>query len=172
MIIKAGKYLFTAILLSTFGFAASAQRMRVIEQRPGYYAPARQLPAQQRPYENVIKVRKLKEEFISKQLLLSPEQTNRFLTVYRRYEQELGAVRVLKRLNNSAASPNGSDQIDKDMDYERQIVDIKFRYKQEFLKIMPPEKVSMIYKSEAIFNDEVIKNLKERNAGTAPPPGY
>jgi len=165
MTTRAGKYFLFAIFLS-FGFVANAQRMRIIMRQPGYYTPG-----QQRPGENVLRVRKLKEEFISKQLLLNPEQTNRFLAVYRRYEQDLGAVRVLQKINNSDQTPNGQDQIEKNLEYARQILDIKARYNQEFLKIMPPEKVSVIYKSEDIFNKEVLRNIKERNGGASLPPG-
>jgi len=165
MITRAGKYILFAVFLS-FGFAANAQRMRVIMRQPGYYTPN-----QQRPGENVLKVRKLKEEFISKQLLLSPEQTNRFLVVYRHFEQDLGAVRVLKKINNSEQTPDGQDQIEKNLDYDRQMLEIRARYNQEFLKIMPPEKVSIIYKCEDIFNKEILRNIKERNAGAALPAG-
>lgn len=167
MITKAGKYVFIAVVMLCLGFVAKAQRMRVIERPPRYYSP---VPVQQRPYEVQFKVRRAKEEFISRQLLLSPEQTNRFLIVYRRYEQEIGAVRVLKRLNLQSA-PNGAEQLNKDAEYDRELFEIRNRYRQEFLKIMPPEKVSVIYKSETIFNDEVYRLSKERSGSPPPPVG-
>jgi len=47
--------------------------------------------------------------------------------------------------------------------YETQIVNIKQRFKNAFLKILPPEKVSELYKSEREFNDELVRSLSERN---------
>ena len=35
-------------------------------------------------------------------------------------------------------------------------------YQNEFLKLMPPEKVSKMYKSEQTFKDEIFRNLNER----------
>jgi hypothetical protein len=103
-------------------------------------------------------------------LALSPEQTLRFEAVYRNYQQETGAVRVLKRLNNSDAQANGADQVNKDLEYETELLNIRKRYTQEFLKIMPPEKVSVIFKSERQFNDEAVRILKENKTNGPPPP--
>jgi hypothetical protein len=47
--------------------------------------------------------------------------------------------------------------------YDTQLVQIRKHYRDEFLKILPPEKVSEIYKSEREFNDEVLRQLKERS---------
>jgi len=69
----------------------------------------------------------------------------------------------LKRLNNTDAQVNGTEQVDKDLYYETQIVNIKQRFKNAFLKILPPEKVSELYKSEREFNDELVRSLSERN---------
>jgi len=110
------------------------------------------------------KIQLVKEGFMNQRLNLTQEQSRAFWPVYRQYEQELMTVRYNKRLNNSAASVNGTQQIDKDIAFEQQLVAIKKRYKDEFLKILPPEKVSEIYKSERAFNDEVLKQLSERSS--------
>ena len=61
-------------------------------------------------------------------------------------------------------SSNSADaQIDKEIYYESQLVAIRKRYKDAFLKILPPEKVSELYKSEREFRDELIKQLSERS---------
>jgi hypothetical protein len=43
-------------------------------------------------------------------------------------------------------------------------------YTTEFLKILPPEKVSEMTKAEKEFHDELIKQLRERESATNPPP--
>lgn len=110
------------------------------------------------------KIELVKEGFMNQRLNLTEEQSRTFWPLYRQYEQELMTVRYNKRLNNSSASENGTEQIEKDFAYEQQLVTIKKRYKDEFLRILPPEKVSEIYKSERAFNDEVLKQLSERSS--------
>ena len=108
------------------------------------------------------KIERVKESYISKQLNLTSEQSKVFWPLYRQYVEDQTAVRILKRQNNSTASPNGTEQIDKELEYEQQLVEIRKRYRDEFLKILPPEKVSELYKSERQFNDEMLNILKER----------
>lgn len=109
------------------------------------------------------KILAARNNFISRQLNLTDDESRRFWPVYNQYQQDLTAVRVLKRLNNSSASVNGTEQIDKEIAYEKQMVEIRQRYRDEFLKIMSPEKVSLLYKSEREFTDELIKQLSERS---------
>ena len=106
----------------------------------------------------------VKEGFISRQLKLNPDESKAFWPLYHKYVQDITNVRILKRLNNSSASANGTEQIDKELTYETELVNIRKHYKDEFLRVLPPEKVSQLYKSERQFNDEVLKQLSERSA--------
>lgn len=101
-----------------------------------------------------------RENYVNKQLNLSDEEAAKFWPVYRRYHQEVSKVRRAKRLNMS--NTRSDDQIKKDLAYDEQLVNIKKHYNEEFLKILPPEKVSRIYRSEREFTDELIKQLGER----------
>ncbi|MDP9046679.1 MAG: hypothetical protein M3N14_00995 [Bacteroidota bacterium] len=109
------------------------------------------------------KLEQVKETFIGKQLKLSSNESRTFWPVYRQYIQELTAVRILKRINNSDKSIDKTEQITKDLDYDSQMVSIKRQYNSQFLKILPPEKVSELYKSERAFVDEMLNNLNERS---------
>jgi Spy/CpxP family protein refolding chaperone len=104
-----------------------------------------------------------RDRLIGKQLDLTDEESAKFWPIYRQYQQELTAVNILKRLNNSSAATNGTEQIDKEIYYESQQVGIRKRYRDAFSKILPPEKVSKLYKSEQEFRDELIKQLSERS---------
>jgi hypothetical protein len=137
------------------------------------YSPA-QRPAQQfnqRPNarNQVIKpaggkrVQAVKENFLAQRLDLTPTEAKAFWPLYRQYSQELTAVKILKRINNSSASVDGAKQVDLDLEYETKLVDIKKRYRDEFYKILSPEKVSVLYKSEKEFNDEALRILTERS---------
>jgi hypothetical protein len=138
---------------------------------PQRYPPAAHFnPAYPRPYPPMNRVpaagqrvEAVKEAFISQQLNLTPEQSRAFWPLYRQYVEDQTAVRILKRQNNSNNSPNGTVQIDKELQYEAQLVNIRKHYRDEFLRVLPPEKVSEIYKSERAFNDEMVRTLTERS---------
>jgi len=112
---------------------------------------------------SVGKLEQVKESFISRQLKLTPQEASAFWPLYREYVEKLTAVRILKRMNNSDKSVDGTEQIRKDLDYESQIVAIKKQYSNQFLRILPPEKVSELYKSERQFNDEALRILSEKS---------
>lgn len=104
-----------------------------------------------------------RNRFIEKQLALTDDEARKFWPLYSQYQQELTAVRILKRLNNSSSQANGTEQIDKDLSYDSQMVAIRKHYRDEFLKILTAEKVSELYKSEREFTDELIRQLSERS---------
>jgi len=114
-----------------------------------------------RTAERIKRVQAIKVAFISKQLELTPAQFDKFWPLYNQYQTELMALQMQRRENNTNAQANGLDQLDKDSFLEQKIFDTKKHYKNEFLKILPPEKVSMIYKSEKLFYDEAIKRRGE-----------
>jgi len=134
--------------------SAPVARQRVVESS----MPVQRTSAVMRRVDMV------RENFFNRQLRLTPEESEKFWPIYRQYQQELTNVRRLKRQNNSADQPNGAEQIRKELEYDAQLVAIRKKYNEEFLKIMPPEKVSELYKSEREFNDEMIRQLSERNA--------
>ncbi|MEO6148770.1 MAG: hypothetical protein ABIN95_02095 [Mucilaginibacter sp.] len=105
----------------------------------------------------------IKRDYLSKQLDLTSEEAKKFWPLYKQYQQQLTNIRKLKRLNSTDAQANGTEQIKKELYYETELVNIRKRYQDEFLKILPPEKVSELYKSEREFNDQVIKQLSERS---------
>ena len=177
---KFGRHIFFILILLSFGYNALAQggRMRGgYRNDPNYVRPNQYYPPNQyyRPNNRVIivqpglrRLQAIKENFVHDKLSLTTEQSVKFLPVYRQYQQELMTVYKLKRLNNTDAQANGAEQIRKNLAYEKQILDIKAHYTEEFLKIMPPEKVSLITKSEREFTDEIVRQPTER-VGTQPP---
>lgn len=147
---------FVLIVAATSGYEVSAQVSSFRESNGG----RRNIQAPRRVNK---KLEAARDKFLSQQLSLTDDEAVKFWPVYHRYQEELTAVRILKRLNNSNASANGTDQINKDLYYENQLLNIRKHYRDEFLKILPPEKVSELYKSEREFTDELIKQLSERS---------
>jgi hypothetical protein len=108
-----------------------------------------------------LRIDAVKQNYISQKLNLTDDEASKFWPVYTQYHNEMVEVRRQKRQNLS--NPNGSDQVRKEMYFDEKLVEIKRRYTDEFLKILPPQKVSMIFKSENEFTKELIKQLGERN---------
>jgi hypothetical protein len=129
----------------------------------------RRTPAPNTNLTNTLKAKRnpkldaARNRFIEKQLALTDGEARKFWPLYSQYQEELTAVRILKRLNNSSSQANGTEQIDKDLSYDSQMVAIRKHYRDEFLKILPAEKVSELYKSEREFTDELIRQLSERS---------
>lgn len=151
------KSIFGVLFILTFAYSGLAQQRSRVPVRRGFpINRARQPNAGNR-------LQLVKENFIIKRLKLSSEQSKVFWPLYHQYVQELTAIRILKRINSSDASADGTVQIDRELAYETQLVDVRKHYRDEFLKILPPEKVSELYKSEREFNDEMLKQLSERS---------
>lgn len=152
------RHIFVVLFIVAAGYESFAQVSNsLVERQKITPAPTRDKKGTGKRLEAA------RDRFISKSLDLTDNESNKFWPIYHQYQQELTAVRVLKRLNNSSSATNGTEQIDKEIYYESQLVAIRKRYRDAFLKILPPEKVSELYKSEREFTDELIKQLSERS---------
>jgi hypothetical protein len=155
------KIIFGILIILAFAYISVGQRIIRV--------PVRRMPMDRmnnRPVINnrpnqVRKMEVVKENYIGARLRLTSDQSKAFWPVWRQYVQDQTAVRILKRQNNSTASPDGTKQIDLELQYETELVNIRKHDRDEFLKILPPEKVSELYKSERDFNDEAIRILSE-----------
>ena len=152
------------LLLLVIGYDSLGQ-LRPVRRPPNYQQRLIRGQAVQR-------VEIVKENYIGRRLNLTTEEGARFWPVYRRYQEAITAVRIKKRLNNTSATTDGAQQIRDELYYEEELVNIRKYYTDEFLKIVPPAKVSEMFKAEREFTDELIKQLRERRqvaAGATPP---
>jgi hypothetical protein len=156
------RYLFFVLIIIGSGNGESFAQVESMRSNfrpiPAPNASLTNLKAKRNP-----KLDAARNRFIEKQLALTDGEARKFWPLYNQYQQELTAVRILKRLNNSSSQANGTEQIDKDLSYDSQMVAIRKHYRDEFLKILPAEKVSELYKSEREFTDELIRQLSERS---------
>lgn len=156
---KLAKHIFILFLLLGICSKSFGQIVRPLLRRPPNFQE-RVIRRQQNGGVN--RIEEVREEYINKRLNMTPDQGQKFWPVYRRYRQALREILQKKRLNNSADQPNGTEQINRELYYESELVNTRKYYTDEFLKILMPEKVSLIFKSEREFNDELIKNITER----------
>jgi hypothetical protein len=156
---KLAKHIFIIFLLLGFGSDTFGQVARPVFRRP----PNFQQRVITRQQNGVSKIEGVRERYISQRLNLTTDESQKFWPIYRRYQDALKEIRRKKRLNNSNAQANGTEQIQRELYYESELVNIRKYYTDEFLKILPPDKVSEMFKSEREFTDELIKQLSERS---------
>src|ERR1700761_5929232 len=136
---KALRNILCILIIVCCGYTCFGQRF--IPAPRGRFVPVR-------PVNPGRRLEQIKEGYIGIRLRLTADQARAFWPLYHQYVQEQTAVRIAKRINNSSASPDGTQQIDNELKYETELVNIRKHYRDEFLKILPPEKVSELYKAE------------------------
>ncbi len=160
---KFSKPVFIILLVTGIAFTGFAQRNNLRQQSFNRVSPVTS-PVSDNTVntDQTIKLRKIKEQYFVRELGLSTDQANKFLRVYRTWQNDMAELRRLKRLNNSSSQSNGPAQLEKDLAYDRQLIDAKEHFQNEFLKILSAEKLSQLYKLEQKFKDEIYINLTER----------
>jgi hypothetical protein len=103
----------------------------------------------------------MKKAYINQRLALTPEQSAKFWPTYDEYQDELEYVAKLRKENNATTDPNGSDQFDRELGFQARITNLQKHYYGEFIKMMPPEKANLVFKSERDFKFELLRRLKE-----------
>lgn len=116
--------------------------------------------------DGINRIKLIRTAYITKRLELTPAQSEKFWPVYNKYQEEMFDVQKQIRQNNGPLQANGKDQILNGLALDEKKTNIRKFYTNEFLKILPPEKVSMIAKSEKDFNDEMIKKISEQKNET------
>jgi len=157
---KLFRYIFFLSVLIGICYHSSAQ-VRVFRQ------PA---PRRFDRFENENAQRRIeivKTNYLRNKLNLAPQQADKFFPLYHEYQQELFNIRKLKRENTLNNTVDGTEQINKELFYENEIVQVRMKFNEAFLKILSPQQVSELYKAEREFNDELVRQLAERR-GTNP----
>ncbi len=98
----------------------------------------------------------LKVAFISKELELSPDEAQRFWPLYDQYTNEIKYVIKFT-----------PDPLDKD----EKILNIKKHYREQFTRIIGPERTIRLYESERKFRQLLIKRLRDQNNNQGNPTG-
>ena len=98
------------------------------------------------------RLQSLEIAYITKELNLSPEEAQKFWPVYNKYSAEMKGT-----LRNKENDP---DILDK----QQQLLDIRKKYRNEFLKVLSPERVNQLFTTEMKFREMVRKELQDRQA--------
>jgi Skp family chaperone for outer membrane proteins len=98
------------------------------------------------------KLQSLEIAYLTKELNLSPEEAQRFWPVYNKYSAEMKQTLRSKE--------NDPDVLDK----QQKLLDIRKKYRSEFLKVLSPDRVNQVFTSEVKFREMVRRELQERQA--------
>jgi hypothetical protein len=105
-------------------------------------------------------IRKLKIEFVTSEMSLTQSQLQKFLPLYNRYSDELLVHRrAIKALEKNA---NSSYTVQERQKLEEKMVEIKGRYKDDFLKIITAQQLAAMYKAEGEFRKILLDHLKKQ----------
>jgi hypothetical protein len=90
----------------------------------------------------------LKVAFISKELDLTPEEAQKFWPVYNQYSKEIKATRI-----------ENPDVLERD----EKVLALRKSYKEQFTKILGPQRVNNMYNAEGRFNQLLFKAIRRQN---------
>ena len=90
----------------------------------------------------------LKVAFISKELELTPDEAQKFWPVYNQYSKEIKATRI-----------DNPDVLERD----EKILNLRKSYKEQFTKILGPQRVNNMYNAESRFNQLLFKAMRRQN---------
>lgn len=152
------RYSFCLLLLAACAYKSYGQyRVRV----PVMRQPLRERAVVQSPGK---RIELIKENYIAKRLNLPFQQARQFWPVYRRYVQDQTAIRLAKQDLLRNAPPDDPNTASKVLDLEAQLVNVRKQYLQEFMKILPPQKVTELFQAEREFANALMQQLSDRAA--------
>jgi len=103
------------------------------------------------PVENqkMQNIEALKIAFISRQLELTPDEAQKFWPVYNQYSNEIHVV-----------VKDDQDVLERD----QKILDIRKSYKDQFIKIIGPDRTNRLFEAEGKFRQLLIQAIQRRQA--------
>ena len=107
-----------------------------------------------------------KVAYITDRVHFTADQSARFWPVYDQYESEVRTVRQRIRQNmHPAPGTDPMEQIENSLDYQQQILDLKKKYKDQFLKVISPTQLAQLYDAERDFKQMLVKQMREKHNG-------
>ena len=107
-------------------------------------------------------IESVKVAFITQKLSLNTTEAEKFWPVYNNYQQELRIVYKQRREAREKQKANSTDKMDNELDFETRLLNIRKKYKDEFSKVLPSDKVLAFFDAEREFREQMIKELKDR----------
>ena len=97
------------------------------------------------------RIQSLKIAFITQKLELSADEAQKFWPVYNRYETE-----IRQAYKDSKAGDGDA------IDNEEKVLNVKKKYRIEFIKVIGPPKTNILFNSEREFRGVLMRHLKDK----------
>ena len=97
------------------------------------------------------KIQSLKIAFITQKLELTADEAQKFWPVYNRYETE-----IRQAYKDSKAGDGDA------IDNEEKVLNVKKKYRIEFIKVIGPPKTNILFNSEREFRGVLMRHLKDK----------
>lgn len=111
--------------------------------------------------QNENKIETLKKEFLTKNLELTPQESEKFFPLYREYEMKKKNLRKSLRHDLKGADNDGTTSMDKIMNQEQEILDVQKEYVQKFRQFLPEQKIVKLLSVEKEFKKMLLEKLKD-----------
>lgn len=113
------------------------------------------------------RIHAIKVAYITDKLHFTPQQSAQFWPLYNKYEQEVHNIRRAffekYKDEHNGDKATARQFIDDDLDYQQDVLDLKRKYKDDFLKIISTEQLADLYRAERDFKLMLLKELNERH---------
>ncbi len=103
------------------------------------------------------KIAGIRKEYLTKELALTPTESDAFFPVYNEYIQKKRETR--RSLRSEKTSSDNS--VNKIIDLEQNLVDLQREYLEKFRKILPEKKIVQLLEAEKKFKTMMIQRLKD-----------
>lgn len=97
------------------------------------------------------RIQSLKIAFITQKLELTADEAQKFWPVYNRYETE-----IRQAYKDSKAGDGDA------IDNEEKVLNVKKKYRIEFIKVIGPPKTNILFNSEREFRGVLMRHLKDK----------
>lgn len=111
------------------------------------------------------KIEALRVGFITQQLNLTTDESQKFWPVYNEYQDKVRAARrEFKGTSTSFASDKeAQDFLDAELLFKQRELNLYKEYYDKFKKILPLKKVAMLRQAEEEFKKELLKQLQGKS---------
>jgi Spy/CpxP family protein refolding chaperone len=121
------------------------------------------------PGPGMKRIHAAKMAYITDRLQLSQEQSSGFIPLYNNYERDLRTIRqsFFRKYKDNHGSEEQDEMmarqyIEDDLDYQQQVIELKRKYNDSFLKILTPIQLAELYKAEREFRQMLIQQVRQR----------
>lgn len=121
-------------------------------------------------------VKAAKIGFITRELNLTEEEAQKFWPVYNKFDNEREAHRrkmMALRLETGSSGDVMTDKeaeaaVEQYLQLRQEEVDLEKRFYQSVKKVLPSEKVALLFQAEKRFQRELLRNLQQRREEKPP----